>query len=782
MSGISPKQIAPGQDGQILGTVGGAAAWVNPPASPGVASADISEPDLLEPSLGESFVSFQEIASVPGLEQAEVMGLFGFAKDGDLIINSGTFTLVQNTDLGKCWLSGTARLDCGAFELRALDADLRGMPAFTIFRTVLNGGDGGATGAAGAGANGSVTNGQTLTESGVSGSNGAVGGTGSGVQAGVTTTRAFSSGNSASTSGAGGAGTSGIGGGGRMPAVVTRAGDSLFNGSLFERNITSGTIAATGSPAERFPGGAGSGGGSGGGDGANNGGGGGGGGAPVGGMRVSFRRLRCAGAAVACIGTKGGGGGKGGSPPAGACGAGGGGSGGGGGFVEINIGECVDAGANDFFACDGGDGGDGGNGTGPGTSGGVGGGNGSAGRLLVRNWGDGKGGIPAIVMGTVSTTGAVASGATGGKGAAGETARIGITPTGTDWQPIDPAFLWDSYRRFPRTTQVQPFIGPTPYTSRETCSRYVVVTDATSVDLEAVQDEIVFTGPVGTGLRVNGAPQGNGIQLPSIGLVQQLNFPLPAGTNTLEFIDGPALQAPTPQPVGTQPRHVPNLRYRLHGHTFSSVLAPTTPGNIVVVSCDSTGAGFFPSAGNQSPAYQACYAIMRENIAISNIGNYAHARVVIDAVGGYRIQDIAQTAQLRSDFVVKYRMQRNGTGNRLLIIGPIGVNDWTQNFSAATSGAALEQLILDINAAFPADKVLLVSALTAPGEGVPNGAGSTLPNFRTQFTNIAAAHPGIVIGVVNGPSICTNFSPDGVHPNTPGMIQEEVGIRPSVGY
>lgn len=728
------------------------------------------------------------IKQISGLSPATLVAgrdVFGWGKDGALVSNSGTYTLTQDTDFSDVTLTGTARIDVAGYEMRVSGTlDVRGMPAFTIFRTAQAGGAGAATTTGGTAGLGTVANGTSVTAPGVDGTVGGAGGIAGGTQAALPTTRAFGSGNGSGPGGKGGTGTAGAGGASRSGSLVTRGARSLFSGSFYTPT-EAGTLAATGSEAERFPGAGGTGGSGGGGDGTA-GGGGGGGASGCGGMRIFIRNLLCAGAAAACIGTKGGNGGAGGSPAAGNRGGGGGGCGGGGGYTEWVVGTLLDAGAVDLFACDGGDGGNGGNGSGTGT-GGDGGGNGSGGRLVGRFLEDGAGGVPYVAEGFLSTAGAAAVGAVGGAGPAGEQVRVGISPSGVGWVAINTVLnlLWDSYRRYPQQSQTSPTIGATPYTARETGSRLLITTDATSIDIEAMQDELVFTGPTGVGLLVNGVAQGNGIQLPSIGVIVRANFALPAGVNQLQLLDGPALMTGTPPAIGQQPRHTPLLRYRLNGATLTTLQAPTVPVNLVVVCADSTGAGFFPSSGNQSPAYQGCYQLMRQNIAVSGSGLYAGARVVIDATGGLRLQDICSTAQLRTDFIAKLTTQLAGTGNKLLILGPISVNDFTGGFAAAATGTALDALCVAINVAFPALKILLVTALTTVNEAVPNGAGSTLPNFRTQMNNVAAAHPGFMLTPVSGPAIVTfpgNFNADQLHPNTPGMVQEEAGIRPSVGY
>lgn len=79
---------------------------------------------------------------------------------------------------------------------------------------------------------------------------------------------------------------------------------------------------------------------------------------------------------------------------------------------------------------------------------------------------------------------------------------------------------------------------------------------------------------------------------------------------------------------------------------------------------------------------------------------------------------------------------------------------------------------------------LLITPLTRSGEATPNGAGSTLADFRTALTTIQSTRSSW-LAILSGPTLATfptNFDTDNLHLTTTGQSQKESNIRTTVGY
>lgn len=337
------------------------------------------------------------------------------------------------------------------------------------------------------------------------------------------------------------------------------------------------------------------------------------------------------------------------------------------------------------------------------------------------------------------------------------------------------------------------------YTQSESFCRYLVQTDSDFIILRALSDLLVLSTDAGqppgynaVGLKVNGVKQSNGLVMTAKDQIQTLFFPLPAGTNDLELIFGPAGigQTATPPPVGvpfppTNPlkRSVPILSYDLQQGATNVVTSPSAPAKRIVILADSIAQGAFVGSGpNQAAPYQAWPILMRENALVSGSGSFAGAHLINAGYSGQRFEDEDNSGALITASVNRITQWLDGTVDNILIVA-LGTNDWGQQLGAATVETNLTDWDDAMFVAFPTLHIVYVTPTTRVNENNINLSGSTLPDIRTAIANVAAASSGIRT-LIDGPPLVTyptNYASDLVHLNTAGMAQYEVNLRAALG-
>lgn len=348
--------------------------------------------------------------------------------------------------------------------------------------------------------------------------------------------------------------------------------------------------------------------------------------------------------------------------------------------------------------------------------------------------------------------------------------------------------LHDAKIRTPMTSQVFGIA----YTYRESNARYVLQTDSDTIDVISVNDTLTnstLQTPTSawntTGLLVNGVPQGDGAQLGTV-VGSQVTWTYALGSpgvmKTLELIDGGSYDFG----AGRTPiRGTPITFYRIPRNFTVVTVAPTPPANRLTIYGDSMleGQVLGPTVlANQSSTYRGPIMIMRANAGASSSGLFAGAHVTNAASAARRLNEMASTPQLVTDYAAKMNQQLDGTGNNG-IIEMIGYNDWASGLPASGFETQLANQADALHALRPSVKWWQVTPLTAKNEAIPNAAGSTLADFRTAVHNVASTRPWMV--VIDGPTLVTwptNFNADQVHPNTDGMVQWEANVRPFIGY
>lgn len=336
-------------------------------------------------------------------------GIFGTGSDGNVVISSGTTTLVRDMYYKNLTISGTGKLRTAGFKVYVENIlDLSAAPDGAIDNIANNGGNAtsntGATAPA-ADATGSLGRGNI-------GGAGGNGGTAAGTQAGAQTpTAGITLGGQAGSGGAGGLGSGGAGG-------AQRGSNAPTNAFLIRRFIDDMVRGAT-----LLIGGGNAPGGSGGGGDATAAGGGGAGG-NGGGIIMIVARYIYRGTNVTnnLIQCNGGNGGNGFSQTAGNRGGGGGGGGSGGGWIYIAYSFLLGSTIPNAIQAAGGTGGNGGNGFGTGV-GGNGGNGGFGGRITLLNL---ENEVSTESVGITGSNGTSGSGVTGGTGGAGNNFQVNL--------------------------------------------------------------------------------------------------------------------------------------------------------------------------------------------------------------------------------------------------------------------------------------------------------------------------------------------------------------------
>lgn len=344
---------------------------------------------------------------------------------------------------------------------------------------------------------------------------------------------------------------------------------------------------------------------------------------------------------------------------------------------------------------------------------------------------------------------------------------------------IDPTKLHDSRVQSAQTAQST----LAPYTLRESNARYVFTTDATTIDIYAMQDTTSVPGGFNSiGLYVNGVAQGSGMQLgATMGVETKQTFAISGGgSHTIEIVDGPAYARagiPTPNTGGT-----PVRAFSLpQGATFN-LTSPSAPSKRIVVVSDSILSGASVASG--SGVYQGPAMLMRANALASVSGAFAGAHLINASAAGRQLRDLANTGPLVTSTVASLVAQCDGTVANLIVI-MLGTNDYAANVSAATYQTQLASLVDAIHTALPSVSVLLYApiARVAPAIETANGAGSTLDDFRTAMSTVQSTRSAYC-SFRNGKTAVTssNMATDGVHPLAAGMIEIEADQRIAVGY
>lgn len=346
---------------------------------------------------------------------------------------------------------------------------------------------------------------------------------------------------------------------------------------------------------------------------------------------------------------------------------------------------------------------------------------------------------------------------------------------------VDATKLTDSYNRVASTAKNT----GTPYTGRESFSRYVITTDANRIIVKSLTDLVSFTGGYNsTGLLVNGAQQGNGSQLGAQGSQFDVAFSLPGGTNTLELIDGPC----GVDVAGVPPtRYTPIMSYQIPTSASHSVTTPTAPAKRIVFLSDSRSQGAFTDSGtHQASVYEANSILMRINAAASGSGAFAGAQVLVAGSGGRGWQDEGGSGAAITASLARLASQLDGTGTNLLIMD-LGTNDWGLGVPAATIQATVTAWGTAFKAAHPTASCVCIGPTHRSGDGNPNAGGATLAQIDVAIsagcaTNSIPYSSGF--GFVTYP---TNMSADLLHFKTAGMTEWEVECRAflnanSIGY
>jgi lysophospholipase L1-like esterase len=150
--------------------------------------------------------------------------------------------------------------------------------------------------------------------------------------------------------------------------------------------------------------------------------------------------------------------------------------------------------------------------------------------------------------------------------------------------------------------------------------------------------------------------------------------------------------------------------------------------------------------------------------------------VFAEAIGGRALMDSDGYLTVGGVFTPNATLRGNFRAGMIalaptIIIIAIGTNDWgpaSGNRSAANFRISLDNLVDDMRADHPAALIYVFSPAFRNSETVPNGSGSTLPNFRTEGLGCVTARSGWAIPPVywdgNDATITGDGSlPDGTH-------------------
>lgn len=111
----------------------------------------------------------------------------------------------------------------------------------------------------------------------------------------------------------------------------------------------------------------------------------------------------------------------------------------------------------------------------------------------------------------------------------------------------------------------------------------------------------------------------------------------------------------------------------------------------------------------------------------------------------------------------------------------IGTNDYALNkWTAANFGTAYADLLDKLHTDLPSATIFCQSPLIRTTE-TANAGGSTLPNYRTQISDAAAARSSYCTYVEGSTILTTGNLADGVHPTTTGHAIWAAAIKTALG-
>ena len=116
------------------------------------------------------------------------------------------------------------------------------------------------------------------------------------------------------------------------------------------------------------------------------------------------------------------------------------------------------------------------------------------------------------------------------------------------------------------------------------------------------------------------------------------------------------------------------------------------------------------------------------------------------------------------------------------IVDTLGTNDYALVSATPANFAIAKAALYDaIHTALPTATIFTVKPIVRSDEGVANGLGFTIADYRTAFDTAATGRTWVT--VVNGFAFMTGTAlDDGVHPNNYGHLLWAQGIGPSLGY
>lgn len=332
--------------------------------------------------------------------------------------------------------------------------------------------------------------------------------------------------------------------------------------------------------------------------------------------------------------------------------------------------------------------------------------------------------------------------------------------------------LADSHVQSAQTSQTTSLA----YTLREAFARYVISTNAPNIEVFSLQDTLSVPGGANaTGILVNGAPQGSGLQMgATMGVLFSQTYQLPGGTNTVEMIDG--MNYARTNGAGQIIGGTPNIKYRIPYGFTQSVTTPTTPAKRILLVGDSIwGLDIPASSSNPAAPYEAFSPLVRKNALASSSGTFAGASVISSQVDGGRLDDIAVDSPTITATVAKWVSQLDGTSANEVAI-QLGTND---GITAAAFGTELGNLLDAFHTADATATVLIISPYTR----VSPASDANNVGYRSQEVTVCAARSSYCTyrtgaGVLGS----GNMAVDGVHPLLAGVVNAEADFRLGANY
>jgi lysophospholipase L1-like esterase len=127
-----------------------------------------------------------------------------------------------------------------------------------------------------------------------------------------------------------------------------------------------------------------------------------------------------------------------------------------------------------------------------------------------------------------------------------------------------------------------------------------------------------------------------------------------------------------------------------------------------------------------------------------------------------------------------------GKLNDSIVTVAIGVNDWGQNKAMATFDSDYNGLLDDIRALQPRVPIYCITPIWTGLEGLPNGQGLVIQDYRDAITQIVQRRMGtdpnlhLIDGLTLVPHLLKYYV-DGVHPNDAGFALYASSLAPKLG-